>query len=100
MSGYSMTVRPLMPEDVDVHKFDLGDHDPDMCVAVEAADLGPCLCAVIDLTRHGHNPLVWSQVPSTERPEAEEWVAITDEHFADNVAATLATLFPDILEKS
>jgi hypothetical protein len=95
MSGYSMTIRALTDEDVRVHKVDLGDHDPDMCIAVEGEDLGPTLCAVIDMTRNGHDPLVWSSVP-TGGGEETKWTEITDANFADNTAAMLVQLFPDV----
>jgi len=93
MSGYAMHVRALTDEDIRVHNINMTDRDADMCIAIEGEDLGPCLCAVIDMHRDSPDPLVWSLVPSGNN---DEWKEITDSTFADNIAHTLTILFPEV----
>ena len=95
MSGYAMTIRALTEEDVRINKIDMQDHDPDLCIAVEGEDLGPALCAVIEMRRDCPDPLVWSSVPPAD-PDAGEWHEITDSTFADAVAHVVSIVLPEV----
>jgi hypothetical protein len=94
MSGYGVHIRALTDEDIRIHNIDMGDHDPDRCIAVEGEDLGPTLCAVIEMTRTCPDPLVWSEVP-TAGPDPE-WHEITDSTFADALAHVVSIIIPEV----
>lgn len=47
MCGYSLTIRGLTDEDIRIHH--LNPQNKTQCVAVEPADLGPCLGAVVNI---------------------------------------------------
>lgn len=97
MSGYAVHIRRLTDEDIRIHNIDLTDHDADRCIAVEGEDLGPTLCAVIDMTRDCADPLVWSSVPPMG--DDGEWHEITDSTFADSLAHCMTILVPEVFAK-
>jgi len=98
MSGYAVRVSALTDADVRTYNIDLTGHDPDRCIAVEGEDLGPALCAVIDMTRDCPDPLVWSSVPPAD-PDTGEWHEITDSTFADSLAHCMTILVPEVFAK-
>lgn len=89
MSGYSMTIRRLDPEDARIHKVNLDDHDPDMCVGVYGTDLGECLCAVVDMRPDCAEPLVYYDPALVTLPRGPF-------AFADQVASVLHSMFEHI----
>jgi hypothetical protein len=98
MSGYAVHIRRLTDEDIRIHSIDMRDHNPDDCIAVEGEDLGPTLCAVVDMSENIDGPrLVWSSVPPTG--DDGEWHAIEDDTFAHSLARVVTTLVPEVFAK-
>lgn len=97
MSGYGVHIRALTDEDVRLYlgDLDLTARNLDRCIAVEGEDLGPSLCAVVELTPDCPDPLVWSSVP-VPNGENPTWREITDSTFADSLANVVVTIIPEI----
>lgn len=93
MFGYTLCIRGLTDEDIRVYGVQLGDANRESCVAIEPADLGPCLGAVVDLDS---GSVIWSDTDGKGTPLTNmdpRSTPFTAETFAKAVQVVLISMF-------